>query len=120
MPDVRVGLAGFGLAGRAFHAPLIEATAGLRLAAIVTSRREEAEGGGVVLDLGPHLVDQALVLFGPVERVYAELDRRRPGAEVVDDAFLALAHASGPRSHLWMSAVAPLHGPRFGVSGLRA
>ncbi|EGH50022.1 oxidoreductase, partial [Pseudomonas syringae pv. pisi str. 1704B] len=32
-----------------------------------------ASGGGVLRDLGSHLVDQALVLFGPVERVYAEL-----------------------------------------------
>src|SRR5436853_7927801 len=42
MSAVRVGLVGFGLAGRAFHAPLIEAANGLRLAAIVTSRRDEA------------------------------------------------------------------------------
>src|SRR5689334_9224285 len=38
---MRVGLVGFGLAGRAFHAPLIEATDGLALAAVVTSRRDE-------------------------------------------------------------------------------
>ena len=244
--DCRVGLIGFGLAGRAFHGPLVQATEGLRLAAVVTSRRDEviarypdaeivdavddlwrmcdvavvatpnrahvpiareairhgvpvvvdkplatsaaaaeelvrdaerhgvpltvfhnrrfdgdfltvrrllrddalgevvrfesrferfrpgvnssawrehgdtAEGGGVLLDLGPHLVDQALQLFGPAQCVYAEVDRRRPGAEVDDDAFIALEHGGGVRSHLWMGAVAPLHGPRFAVSGLRA
>ena len=32
-----------------------------------------AEGGGTLLDLGPHLVDQALHLFGPVTAVHAEL-----------------------------------------------
>ena len=39
------------------------------------------EGGGVLLDLGTHLVDQALALFGPVSRVYGEVDiaTRRPG-----------------------------------------
>ena len=33
-----------------------------------------ASGGGILLDLGSHLVDQALALFGPVTSVYAELD----------------------------------------------
>lgn len=79
---------------------------------------DAAEGGGLLLDLGAHLVDQARVLFGPPLRVYAELHKRRPGAQVEDDVFIALAHDGGVRSHLWMSAVAPLHGPRFRVSGL--
>lgn len=80
--------------------------------------QESAEqGGGLLLDLGSHLVDQALQLFGPPLSVYAELDRRRPGAQVEDDVFLALTHEGDVRSHLWMSSVAPLHGPRFRVSG---
>ena len=40
--DVRVGLIGFGLAGAVFHAPLVSATKGLRLAAVVTSNPERA------------------------------------------------------------------------------
>jgi predicted dehydrogenase len=79
---------------------------------------DAAEGGGLLLDLGAHLVDQARVLFGPPLRVYAELHKRRPGAQVEDDVFVALEHDGGVRAHLWMSAVAPLHGPRFRVSGL--
>jgi predicted dehydrogenase len=75
------------------------------------------EAGGVLFDLGSHLVDQALQLFGPVEGIYAELNGRRPGAEVDDDAFLALEHVSGVRSHLWMSAVAADLGPRLRVLG---
>lgn len=35
---MRVGLAGFGLAGRVFHAPLVRAVDGLELAAVLTSR----------------------------------------------------------------------------------
>ena len=80
----------------------------------------QADGGGLLLDLGAHLVDQARELFGHPLRVYAEIDARRPGAEVEDDVFLALEHPDGVRSHLWMSAVAPLHGPRLRVSGTRA
>ena len=77
----------------------------------------EADGGGLLLDLGSHLVDQAVLLFGPVSAVYAELDRRRPGVAVEDDVALSLAHRSGVRSQLWMSAVAAISGPRFRVLG---
>lgn len=73
-------------------------------------------GGGVLLDLGSHLVDQALVLFGPATHVYAELGNRR-GDPGEDDAFVALRHASGTISHLWASAVAPSPGPRLRVQG---
>ena len=79
---------------------------------------DAGEGGGVLLDLGAHLVDQARELFGPPLRVYAELHRRRTGAQVEDDAFVALEHENEVRAHLWMSMAAPLHGPRFRVSGL--
>ena len=75
------------------------------------------EGGGLLFDLGSHLIDQALVLFGPVRSVYAELDRRRPGSEVDDDGFVALSHESGVRSHLWMSSVSAQGGPRMRVLG---
>jgi scyllo-inositol 2-dehydrogenase (NADP+) len=78
------------------------------------------EAGGVLFDLGPHLIDQALMLFGPVETVYAEVDRRRPGARVTDDAFVALTHRSGVRSHLWASQVAASPGPRMRVLGSKA
>jgi predicted dehydrogenase len=81
---------------------------------------DAAEGGGLLLDLGAHLVDQARELFGPPVRLYAELEIRRPGGQVEDDVFIALEHAGGERSHLWMSAVAPLHDARFRVNGTRA
>jgi predicted dehydrogenase len=76
------------------------------------------EAGGLLFDLGAHLIDQALVLFGPVETVYAELDARRGAVD--DDVFVALTHTSGVRSHLWMSAVAADLGPRMRVLGSRA
>jgi predicted dehydrogenase len=78
------------------------------------------QAGGLLYDLGSHLIDQALLLFGPAARVYAELDRRTPGSEVDDDAFVALTHASGVRSHLWMNAIAGQPGPRLRVLGSRA
>jgi predicted dehydrogenase len=83
--------------------------------------REKAgaeDAGGLLFDLGSHLIDQAMQLFGRPTSVYAELDARRAGAVVDDDAFVALTHPNGVRSHLWMSAVARLSGPRFRLLGL--
>jgi scyllo-inositol 2-dehydrogenase (NADP+) len=77
------------------------------------------EAGGLLYDLGSHLIDQALTLFGPVRAVYAELSRRRAGAETDDDVFLALTHANGVCSHLWTSSVAAHQGPRMRVLGER-
>jgi predicted dehydrogenase len=72
---------------------------------------------GMLPDLHTHLIDQALVLFGPVTDVYAETDTRRSGVQVEDDAFVALTHASGVRSHLKATIVAADIGPRFRVYG---
>jgi scyllo-inositol 2-dehydrogenase (NADP+) len=81
---------------------------------------DAGEAGGLLYDLGSHLVDQALHLFGPVRSVYAELDSRRAGSAVDDDAFVALTHESGVRSHLWVSALTAQLGPRFRVLGAEA
>jgi len=78
------------------------------------------EAGGLLFDLGSHLIDQALVLFGRASEVYAELDRRRFGVEADDDVFVALTHVSGMRSHLHMSAVAGQPAARFRVLGTTA
>ncbi|MEV7065780.1 Gfo/Idh/MocA family oxidoreductase [Streptomyces collinus] len=81
---------------------------------------DPAEIGGLLYDLGSHVVDQALVLFGPAASVYAETDIRRPGAETDDDTFIAITHTSGVRSHLYVSATTAQLGPRFRVLGSSA
>lgn len=81
---------------------------------------DPAEIGGLLYDLGSHVVDQAVTLFGPVTEVYAEAVIRRDGAETDDDTFLALTHANGVRSHLYVSATTAQLGPRFRVLGSRA
>jgi scyllo-inositol 2-dehydrogenase (NADP+) len=81
---------------------------------------DPAQGGGILLDLGSHVVDQALLLFGPARRVYGEVRRLRAGAETDDDAFVAIEHESGTISHCWMAALAAQPGPRFRVLGDRA
>lgn len=72
-------------------------------------------GGGLLLDLGSHLVDAAMQLFGPVASVYAELRSLTTPAE--DDVFLALAHTGGTTSHLWAGSLAGAAGPRTRVLG---
>ncbi len=94
-----------------------------RPARIATAWRESGaleDAGGILYDLGPHLIDQARMLSGPVTQIYAELDRRRPGALVEDDVFIALKHANGARSHLWTSSVAAQPGARMRVLGTKA
>jgi scyllo-inositol 2-dehydrogenase (NADP+) len=78
------------------------------------------DAGGVLFDLGPHLIDQALELLGPARSVYAEIRKVRPGAEVDDDFFVSLEHESGARSHLWGTMVAAQQGPRMRALGSRA
>jgi predicted dehydrogenase len=72
-------------------------------------------GSGTLLDFGAHLVDQALVLLGPVETVYAERRTRESGLD--DDVFVALRHSGGALSHLWGSWSQHAPGPRFRVAG---
>lgn len=75
-----------------------------------------SQGGGVLYDLGTHLIDQALQLFGPVRSSYAELAAHR-AAGPDDDSFVSLLHESGVRTQLWMNGMAAQVGPRFHVLG---
>jgi predicted dehydrogenase len=78
------------------------------------------DASGVLFDLGPHVIDQALELLGPARSVYAEVRSVRPGARVDDDFFLALEHESGAHSHLWGTMMAAQPGPRLRALGTRA
>ncbi len=79
-----------------------------------------ASGGGTLLDFGSHLVDQALVLFGPAESVYAEMHTSTYTPGIDDDAFIAITNADGMRSQLWGSWRENAPGPRFRVTGTAA
>ncbi|MDQ0771217.1 scyllo-inositol 2-dehydrogenase (NADP+) [Pseudarthrobacter defluvii] len=80
-----------------------------------------SEGGGILHDLGAHLIDQAIQLFGPVERSYGETANRGPHPDAADtEAFVSLLHASGVRSRLWMNGMAAQVGARFHVLGSQA
>lgn len=76
-----------------------------------------SDGAGITFDLGSHLIDQALQLFGPAKLEHAELSILRHGGVSDDEAFLSLRHGSGVRSHLTLSRLAAQSGPRFRVLG---
>jgi predicted dehydrogenase len=75
------------------------------------------ELGGVLLDFGAHLVDQALELLGPVTSVdaYARSIRQSDGAD--DDMQIILTHTSGALSVLIGSQVSAFPDPRFMLLG---
>ena len=74
-------------------------------------------GEGVLGDLTVHLVDQALMLFGPAQSVYAEFERQNPKVHVIDDVFVAIRHRGGVLSHLFTSPNVAILGPRLTALG---
>ena len=81
--------------------------------------KEDAEaGGGLWMDLGPHLLDEALLYFGKPVAIQADLGLLRPGTRA-DDAFHArLRYADGLRVDLSASMVAAIARPRLALHGL--
>ncbi|MHA7218056.1 Gfo/Idh/MocA family protein [Arthrobacter sp. MDT1-48-3] len=74
-------------------------------------------GGGVLYDLGPHLIDQALSLFGPAVPAFADLRIDRAGGTADDTVFLVLQHLGGVTSTLHAGTLAPQVRSRFRVTG---
>lgn len=81
---------------------------------------DPGDGGGLLLDLGVHLADQCVALFGTPRTVYAEIDARRVPGGADDDVFVALGYDDGLRAHLWASTLAGDPGVRMRAMGTRA
>jgi scyllo-inositol 2-dehydrogenase (NADP+) len=79
-------------------------------------REVPGEGAGLLADLGPHLVDQALLLFGVPEAVSAEVLAQRAGARV-DDYFELRLHYGAMRAVLGASTLVAAPRPRFALHG---
>jgi predicted dehydrogenase len=77
---------------------------------------KEAREGGAWLDLGPHLVDQAVQLFGMPEEVSADLATLREGAPAPDYFHVTLRYP-GRRVILHASKLVADHGLRFAAHG---
>jgi predicted dehydrogenase len=81
-------------------------------------RERAGPGSGVWYDLGPHLIDQALVLFGPPESVQADLRVQRRGGSAVDWFHAVLGY--GPMRVILASSMLATDAPaRFLVRGTK-
>lgn len=64
-----------------------------RFRPVVRDRWREKPGAGVLLDLGPHLIDQALTLFGPPQAVFADIAVQKDGGQAGDYFHLLLRYS---------------------------
>ncbi|HEK9102152.1 oxidoreductase [Bacillus pfraonensis] len=79
-------------------------------------REKNLPGSGILYDLGSHLIDQALHLFGKPDAVSADVVKQRPGAET-DDYFHIVLHYGIKRVVLHSSSYVKHAGPHFSVHG---
>lgn len=79
---------------------------------------ESGPGGGLLRDLGSHVVDQALQLMGPATSVFARLgDEDRPEGETNVRFFILIEHASGAQSRISASKVDHLESKEIRLYG---
>ena len=82
-------------------------------------RERDEPGGGVWHDLGPHLIDQALVLFGRPLGITCDLAVLREGGQAIDWAHAVLRYTD-KRVILHADMTSPAPGLRFAVHGAKA
>ena len=79
-------------------------------------REEAVPGAGVLYDLGSHLIDQALVLFGMPATVWADIRAQRMGAKIDDYFHIVLGYAQHV-AILHAGSLVREPGPHFQVHG---
>lgn len=79
-------------------------------------REKQGPGAGMLYDLGPHLIDQAMQLFGRPESITADIRCEREGG-LVDDAFDLRLDYPGMRAILRSTMMACAHATRFVIHG---
>jgi predicted dehydrogenase len=84
----------------------------------VGTRWKDQRAGGVWQDIGPHLIDQVLQLFGRPEAISADLATLKPGALAEDHAQAVLRYP-GRRVTLHIGQTLPDHSLRLAVHGTR-
>lgn len=80
-------------------------------------REQDIPGSGIHYDLGAHLIDQALQLFGKPDAIFADLRKQREHAKAVDDFELILSYPTR-KVALYGQMLAKEPTPRFALYGL--
>lgn len=78
-------------------------------------KEKKLPGSGILYDLGPHLIDQTLLLFGKPEKVYADIRVQRGGD--VDDYFEIDLYYPGLKAKLKAGMLVADETPRFILRG---
>ncbi|HUA99778.1 MAG TPA: Gfo/Idh/MocA family oxidoreductase [Terracidiphilus sp.] len=82
-------------------------------------KEDTAQGGGVLLDLGTHIADQALALFGKPEAIWADTRCEREWATAVDSFTVRLRYPDGLIVNLGANSLSLPPGPRFHIRGTK-
>ena len=80
-------------------------------------KEEPGPGAGLLADLGPHVIDQALSLFGRPLSAHKTLGRNRPGSQVDDFFSLHLRYPRGLNVWLTSSLLVAAPGPAYVLHG---
>ncbi len=80
-------------------------------------REENLPGSGIHYDLGAHLLDQALQVFGKPEAIFADLRVQRDGAKAIDDFEFILSYP-GIKVSLKGQMLAKISTARYAVYGM--
>jgi predicted dehydrogenase len=80
--------------------------------------KDDPAQGGMLLDLGTHVADQALMLFGKPEAISAEVSRERDG-EGANDSFSIHLRYPGLCVNLAANCLSSLQRPRFHLRGTK-
>ncbi len=80
-------------------------------------REQNKKGSGILFDLGSHLIDQALTLFGVPDSLSADVIAQREEGQT-DDYFHLVLHYGRKRVLLHAGSLVKKHGPRYQIHGM--
>ncbi len=81
-------------------------------------REQDKKGSGILFDLGSHLIDQALTLFGLPDSLSADVINQREEGRT-DDYFHLVLHYGKKRVILHAGSLVKKHGPRYQIHGMK-
>lgn len=79
-------------------------------------REEDGPGNGITYDLGSHLIDQVVLLFGSPDAIQADIQKQRKGA-MADDHFDIVLHYPGFKARVTAGALVNAPTPKYLLLG---